>query len=405
MKAYERMLKYIAIKTPSNDASETTPTSQCQFDLARVLVAELRELGVANAEVDDKCFVYATLPATPGYEDKTKIGFIAHMDTVSEFTEGEIRPILTPDYNGEDLPLGDSGRVLTVKNFPHLPSLKGRTLITSDGTTILGVDNKAGIAEIMTMVERLRDENIPHGQISIAFTPDEETGSGASHFDVQRFGAEYAYTLDGDGEGEIQYQNFNACEATFEVNGVNVHPGSAKEVMVNAVLLAAEINAMLPAMEIPRHTSGYEGFYHLLSIHGEEAYAKSQYIIRDHDTHSFEARKQTLRHIQKIMNEKWGADTVKLTIRDEYRNMEGIVAQCMHLIDNAKIACENAGVPIDISPIRGGTDGCQLSFRGLPCPNLGTGGHGFHGPYEHATVEGIDMATDVVVELVKVYAK
>ena len=405
MKAYERMLKYIMIKTPCNEESETTPTSQCQFELAHVLVEELKELGVVNAAVDEECFVYGIIPATPGYEDKTKIGFIAHMDTVAEFCDAEIKPVLTENYNGEDLPLGDSGRVLTVKNFPHLPSLKGRTLITSDGNTILGVDDKAGIAEIMTMIERINEENIPHGQISIAFTPDEETGTGASHFNVERFGAEYAYTLDGDGEGEIQYQNFNACEATFEVNGVNVHPGSAKDVMVNAVLVACEINNMLPACETPRNTSGYEGFYHLLSINGDEGHAKSQYIIRDHDINSFETRRKTLRHIEKIMNEKWGEGTVTLKIREEYRNMEGIVSECMHLIDNAKIACENAGVPIDVSPIRGGTDGCQLSFRGLPCPNLGTGGHGYHGPYEHATIESIDMATDVVVELVKVYAR
>lgn len=405
MKAYERMLKYIVVRTPSDGESETTPSSKCQFDLAEILVKELKELGVDNAFVDEQCFVYGIVPATPGYEDKTKIGFIAHMDTVSDFCDHEIKPILTENYNGEDLPLGDSGRVLTVKDFPHLPSLKGRTLITSDGTTILGVDDKAGIAEIMTMIERLKEENIPHGQISVAFTPDEEVGTGASHFDIEKFGAEYGYTLDGDGEGEIQYQNFNACEATFEVRGFNVHPGASKDVMINAVLVASEINNMLPACETPRHTSGYEGFYHLLSINGDEASAKSQYIIRDHDLNSFEARKKTLRHIEKIMNEKWGEGTVTLTIRDEYRNMEGIIEGCMFLIENAREACKNANVPEDISPIRGGTDGCQLSFRGLPCPNLGTGGHGYHGPYEHATVEGIEMAADVVVELVKIFAK
>lgn len=405
MKAYERMLKYIVVRTPSDGESGTTPSSQCQFELADMLVEELKELGVENASVDEQCFVYGIVPATPGYEDKTKIGFIAHMDTVSEFCDHEIKPILTENYNGEDLPLGDSGRVLTVKDFPHLPSLKGRTLITSDGTTILGVDDKAGIAEIMTLIERLQEEKIPHGQISVAFTPDEEVGTGVSHFDIEKFGAEYAYTLDGDGEGEIQYQNFNACEATFEVRGFNVHPGAAKDVMINAVLVATEINSMLPGCETPRHTSGYEGFYHLLSIHGDEASAKVHYMLRDHDLHSFEARENTLRHIEKIMNEKWGEGTVTLTIKEQYRNMEGIIEGCMHLIENAREACKNANVPEDISPIRGGTDGCQLSFRGLPCPNLGTGGHGYHGPYEHATVEGIEKATDVIVELVKIYAK
>lgn len=405
MKAYERMLKYIVVRTPGDEESAETPTTKCQFDLAEMLVEELKELGVENASVDEKCFVYGIVPATPGYEDKTKLGFIAHMDTVSDFCDHEIRPILTENYNGEDLALGTSGRVLSVKDFPHLPSLKGRTLITSDGTTILGVDDKAGIAEIMTLIERLRDENIPHGQISVAFTPDEEVGTGAAHFDIEKFDAEYAYTLDGDGEGEIQYQNFNACEAVFEVQGFNVHPGASKDVMINAALVAIEINNMLPGCETPRDTSGYEGFYHLCGFNGDEAYAKTQYIIRDHDINSFEARKKTLRHIEKIMNEKWGAGTVTLTIKEQYRNMEGIIEECMHLIDNAREACKLAHVAEDVSPIRGGTDGCKLSFRGLPCPNLGTGGHGYHGPYEHATVEGIELATDIVVELVKIYAR
>ena len=405
MKAYERMLKYLVVKTPCDENCDETPSTKEQFDLAKILVQDLKDLGVEDVELDDKCFVYAKIPATKEYENKTKLGFIAHMDTVPEFCENEIKPVITENYNGEDLKLGDSGRVLKVKDFPHLPSLKGRTLITSDGTTILGVDDKAGIAEIITMVERLKEENIPHGPIRIAFTPDEEKGTGANSFDVERFDADYAYTLDGDGEGEIQYQNFNACEAIFEVNGVNVHPGSAKDVMINAVLVVSEINNMLPACETPRHTSEYEGFYHLLSIHGDEGFAKSEYIIRDHDENSFNARKATLRHIEKIMNEKWGEGTVKLTINDEYKNMECIIENCMELIENAKEACINAGIEPNICPIRGGTDGCKLSFRGLPCPNIGTGGHGYHGPFEHATVEGIDKATDMTVELVKTFAK
>ncbi|MEY8508394.1 peptidase T [Lachnospiraceae bacterium 42-17] len=404
MKVEERLLKYVAVKTPCDEEKETVPTTNCQFALAKMLVEELRELGVSDAELDEKCFVYGIIPATEGYEDKKKIGFIAHMDTVSEFCEGEITPVCTPDYNGEDLVLGTSGRVLSTKDFPHLKECKGRTLITSDGNTILGVDDKAGIAEIMQMIEILRDEKIPHGQISVAFTPDEECGSGAAHFDLEKFDAEVAYTLDGDGEGEIQYQNFNACEAKFEIQGKNVHPGSAKDVMINAVLIAADINNMLPRYEIPRCTEGYEGFYHLLSIHGDEGHAVSEYIIRDHDAGSFEARRSTLRHIEKSLNEIWGEGTVTLTLKDEYRNMEGIVKEHMYLIENARKACKNAGVPEDISPIRGGTDGCKLSFRGLPCPNLGTGGHGYHGPLEHATVEGMEAAVRVVVELVKIFA-
>ena len=404
MEVEERLLKYISIKTPCDENSDKVPTTSCQFNLAKILADGLKDLGLTKVILDDKCFVYGILPATPGYETRKKLGFIAHMDTVQEFCEGEIHPVCTPDYNGEDLVLGDSGRILTTKDFPHLKALKGRTLITSDGNTILGVDDKAGIAEIMQLLEILQTEQIPHGQISVAFTPDEECGSGAAHFDFEAFDAEVAYTMDGDGEGEIQYQNFNACEAKFEINGKNVHPGSAKNVMINAVLIAADINNMLPRYEIPRYTEEYEGFYHLLSIHGDEGYAIAEYIIRDHDTDSFEARKNTLRHIEKTLNELWGAGTVALTLTDEYKNMECIIKEHMYLIDYARQACANANVPEDISPIRGGTDGCKLSFKGLPCPNLGTGGHGYHGPLEHVTIEGMEAAVRVIVELVKIFA-
>lgn len=404
MEVEERLLKYISIKTPCDENSDKVPTTSCQFNLAKILADELKDLGLTKVILDDKCFVYGILPATPGYETRKTLGFIAHMDTVQEFCEGEIHPVCTPDYNGEDLVLGDSGRILTTKDFPHLKALKGRTLITSDGNTILGVDDKAGIAEIMQLLEILQTEQIPHGQISVAFTPDEECGSGAAHFDFEAFDAEVAYTMDGDGEGEIQYQNFNACEAKFEINGKNVHPGSAKNVMINAVLIAADINNMLPRYEIPRYTEEYEGFYHLLSIHGDEGYAIAEYIIRDHDTDSFEARKNTLRHIEKTLNELWGAGTVALTLTDEYKNMECIIKEHMYLIDYARQACANANVPEDISPIRGGTDGCKLSFKGLPCPNLGTGGHGYHGPLEHVTIEGMKAAVRVIVELVKIFA-
>ena len=404
MEVEERLLKYISIKTPCDENSDKVPTTSCQFNLAKILADELKDLGLTKVILDDKCFVYGILPATPGYETRKKLGFIAHMDTVQEFCEGEIHPVCTPDYNGEDLVLGDSGRILTTKDFPHLKALKGRTLITSDGNTILGVDDKAGIAEIMQLLEILQTEQIPHGQISVAFTPDGGCGSGAAHFDFEAFDAEVAYTMDGDGEGEIQYQNFNACEAKFEINGKNVHPGSAKNVMINAVLIAADINNMLPRYEIPRYTEEYEGFYHLLSIHGDEGYAIAEYIIRDHDTDSFEARKNTLRHIEKTLNELWGAGTVALTLTDEYKNMECIIKEHMYLIDYARQACANANVPEDISPIRGGTDGCKLSFKGLPCPNLGTGGHGYHGPLEHVTIEGMEAAVRVIVELVKIFA-
>lgn len=405
MKAYERLLKYVVVRTPSDENSSTVPSSPCQFELGKLLVEELKELGIDNAYMDEKGFVYGKLPATSGYEDKVKLGFIAHMDTVADFCDHDIVPVITENYNGEDFPLGTSGRTLTLTDFPHLASYKGRTLITSDGTTILGVDDKAGIAEIMTMLERVISENIPHGQICVAFTPDEEIGTGAQSFNVEAFDADFGFTLDGDGAGEIQFENFNANKADFEITGVSVHPGSSKDVMINASLVAMEINSMLPSGETPRGTEGYEGFYHLVNMSGDVSNAKLSYIVRDHDASLMTARLNTLRHIEKLMNEKWGEGIVKLTISEQYKNMSEVIATCMHLIENAKKACERANVAPQVLPIRGGTDGCQLSFRGLPCPNLGTGGHGYHGPFEHCTVEGMDEATDIIVELVKIYAE
>lgn len=405
VKAYERLLKYMVVRTPSDENSETVPSSQCQFDLAHLLETEMKELGLTDIYLDDQCYLYGKLPATEGLEDKPAIGFIAHMDTVSDFCDHDITPVITENYNGEDLALGTSGLTLSTETFPHLKDLKGRTLITSDGTTVLGADDKAGIAEILTVIEQLQEQNIPHGPICVAFTPDEEIGTGASHFDVERFGADYGYTLDGGTEGEIQYENFNACKACFDIAGVSVHPGSSKDTMINASLVAMEINSLLPAMETPRGTEDYEGFYHLVSMSGDCSKAQLNYIVRDHDKNFFEARKRTLTLIEKNLNAKWGEGTVKLTLIDQYKNMAEIIAGCMHLIDNAKQACENAGIEALILPIRGGTDGCQLSFKGLPCPNLGTGGHAYHGPYEHITIEGMDKTVAMVTELVKLYTK
>lgn len=405
VKAYERLLKYVVVRTPSDENSETVPSSQCQFDLAHLLEAEMKELGLTDVYLDDQCYLYGKLPATEGLEDKPAIGFIAHMDTVSDFCDHDITPVITENYNGEDLALGTSGLTLSTETFPHLKDLKGRTLITSDGTTVLGADDKAGIAEILTVIEQLQEQNIPHGPICVAFTPDEEIGTGASHFDVERFGADYGYTLDGGTEGEIQYENFNACKACFDIAGVSVHPGSSKDTMINASLVAMEINSLLPAMETPRGTEDYEGFYHLVSMSGDCSKAQLNYIVRDHDKNFFEARKRTLTLIEKNLNAKWGEGTVKLTLTDQYKNMAEIITGCMHLIDNAKQACENAGIEALILPIRGGTDGCQLSFKGLPCPNLGTGGHAYHGPYEHITIEGMDKTVAMVTELLKLYTK
>ena len=399
MKVEERLLKYVGYHTTSDEASDKIPSSDREFALARELESELKELGLSKVVLTDHCYVYGLLPATAGMEYKKAVGFIAHMDTVSDYCNHDITPVITENFNGVSLTL-PAGITLSVHDFPHLGTLKGRTLITSDGSTILGADDKAGIAEILTMIEHLQKDNIPHGTICIAFTPDEEIGMGAEHFNIEQFGAKYAYTIDGDTEGEIQYENFNACKADFHIKGFNVHPGSAKDTMINASLVAMEINNALPAMETPRGTEDYEGFYHLVSMSGDVSEASLNYIVRDHDKNLFEAKKNTLRLIEKNMNEKWGKGTVTLTIKDQYKNMSEIIAGCMNLIDNAKKACELADIVPLILPIRGGTDGCQLSFKGLPCPNLGTGGHAYHGPYEHITVEGMDMTVAMLVKLV-----
>lgn len=405
MKAYERLLKYVQIKTPGDGESETVPSTSCQFDLASILVEEMQEMGITDAQVDEKCYVYGHIPATKGHEDNPRLGLIAHMDTVSEFTSRPIRPVLHKNYDGGVLPLGDSGRVLDPALFTHLGELKGKTLITGDGTTIVGIDDKAGIAAILSTVEHFIKEEIPHGPLSIAFTSDEEIGRGADNFDIPRFGADFAYTLDGGAKGEIEYENFNACEATFNITGVNVHPGTAKDIMVNAAEIACRIQSLLPPEETPEHTEGYEGFYHLFHMSGACEEAKMVYVVRDHDGETFEKRKEFLRSIEKQMQQEYGADKVKLTIRDQYRNMAEKIRPCFHLIENARKACEATGVVPHVQPVRGGTDGARLSFMGLPCPNLGTGGYAFHGPYEHIALEDLEDVTRMLEELVKIYSQ
>ena len=403
MKAYQRLLSYVKISTPSNEESSSSPSSQCQFDLARLLVEELKGLGISDVSLDEHCYVYAHLPATEGLEHCKALGFIAHMDTVSDFCDHAVTPMITEDYDGKELPLGTSGRTLSPEMFPHLRTLKGRTLITSDGTTILGADDKAGIAEILTAVEDLSD--IPHGPISVAFTPDEEIGTGASHFDVKRFGATYAYTLDGDTEGEIQFETFNAAQAKLTFHGTNVHPGSAKNIMVNAALVAMEYDSLLPAAERPERTEDYEGFYHLTHMEGGVSDASLTYILRDHDAQVFDNRQRTMRQAAKFINERYGAGTVELDIRVQYRNMAEVIEKCPSIVENAKKACKAAGVEELILPVRGGTDGSTLSFMGLPCPNLGTGGHAYHGPYEHITLEGMDQSIQVIRELIRIFGE
>lgn len=405
MRAIERLLNYVTVFTTSDDNSTTTPSSSCQFDLAKILVQELKDLGVSDAHVDEKCYVYATIPATPGCENAPAIGLIAHMDTAPDFCGKDVKPQIIENYDGTDVALGTSGRVLSVKNFPHLADLKGRTLITTDGTTLLGADDKAGIAAIMTVAEKLLAGEYPHGKVCIGFTPDEEIGRGADEFDVAHFGADFAYTMDGGIETEIVYENFNACGAAFEINGVNIHPGDAKNKMVNASIVAMEINQMLPACDRPEHTEMYEGFFHLCHMEGSVESAKLYYIVRDHDAKSFASRKKLLRHIEKTMNERYGENTVKLTIQDQYENMEEMIKPCLHIVDSVKeVMCE-MGLTPNVAPVRGGTDGARLSFMGLPCPNIGTGGHAFHGPYEHITAEGLDTAVEIVLNVLKKYAK
>lgn len=405
MKAYERLLNYVKIHTTSCEDSGETPSAKREFDLANILVSELKELGVSDAEVDDKCYVYGHIPATLGYEDKTKIGFIAHMDTAPDFHGEGVNPQVIKDYDGGEIKLGTSGRFLSPEGFPELSTFVGRTVITTDGTTLLGADDKAGIAEIMTAVSEILSEDTPHGKICIAFTPDEEIGCGADYFDVKKFGADFGYTVDGGAENEVEYENFNAASAKICVKGVNVHPGSSKDKMVNAGLVAMEFNALLPVNEIPRETEGYEGFFHLTDMGGNVESACLKYIIRDHDSDKFDEKKMKLIEAGSILNEKYGDGTVEIEIKDQYRNMLEMIKPHMHLIDNAFKAIEMAGeTPIAV-PIRGGTDGARLSFMGLPCPNLGTGGYDFHGPLEHISVEGMDISVNIIKNIIKLYSE
>ena len=396
MRAYERLLKYVSVYTTSDPDSATVPSSMRQYDLAHQFVEELKALGLENVHVDENCVVYGWLSATAGCEKQPALGFIAHMDTAPDCAGENVKPQIIENYDGGDVLLAGSGEKLSPAAFPTLKNLAGMTLITTDGTTLLGADDKAGIAEIMTALESIISEKKPHGKLCIAFTPDEEVGAGVDHFDVEKFGAVYAYTVDGGEEGEIAYETFNACSAEVAVEGLSVHPGSAKDTMINAALVAMEFNALLPAADIPRLTEGYEGFFHLCDMSGDVEHAKLHYIVRDHDRATFEMRKKTLEHAAKTINEKYAREVIRLTIKDSYYNMAEKIAPHMELIENAKRACEKAGMKPFIEAVRGGTDGCRLSFMGLPTPNLCTGGFAFHGPYEHIAVESMDRCAKMV---------
>ena len=401
--AAKRLLKYAAFHTTSDEDSETSPSTARQFALAEALRDELIALGVSNVRMSEYCYVYGEIPASAGCENAPAIGFIAHMDTSPDAPGENVRPRVWEDYDGGDVAIGN-GLTLSVRDFPHLKGLAGRTLITTDGTTLLGADDKAGVAEIMTLAERVIKEGIPHGKICIGFTPDEEVGRGPDHFDVAGFGADFAYTADGDMENCIEFENFNAAAAKAVFTGKSVHPGTAKGVMVNAALLAMEFDAALPKGQTPADTENYEGFWHLTDMKGDVSSAVLQYIIRDHDAASFASRIAKLEEIAADMNARYGEGTVKLTVREQYRNMRERIEPCMHLVENAEAAIAEGGMTPVRKPVRGGTDGARLSFMGLPCPNLGTGANAFHGPYEHATVEGMDAAVGTLVGIVKRYA-
>jgi len=407
MKAYERLIKYAQVHTSSDDGSATVPSTAVQFDLARLLESELIALGVDRVFVDEHAYVYGYIPATAGFEDKPCIGFLAHLDTIpdADFPGFNVKPRVIENYDGGDIALGDSGRVLSPSAFPHLKKLAGDTLVVTDGATVLGADDKAGIAEIMTAAETVLGSDIAHGPIAICFCPDEEIGHGAALLDLERFGAKYAYTLDGAAAGEIEYENFNAAAAEVSFAGFNVHPGSAKNTMINASLVAMEFNSMLPSGDTPRDTEGYEGFFHLTDMSGSVERANLSYIVRDHSATTFEARKQCLGHAADLLNAKYGPGTVTLNIREQYRNMIEVIKPHIEVVDKAMEATRATGLEPKACAIRGGTDGAQLSFRGLPCPNLPTGSFGHHGPYEHAAASQMDLCVSLVLEIIKEFAK
>lgn len=400
-KLLQNFLRYVAIDTESVPDVEQFPSSKKQFDLLTLLRDELIALGIDTKMDEQNGYVYATIPANT--QSSYKLGFIAHVDTSSAVSGANVKPIITANYNGKDIQLAD-GRVLSPSEFASLNAHVGKTIISSDGTTLLGADDKAGVAVIMRLAETLvANPQIPHGEIKIAFTPDEEVGRGTDFFDVKGFGADGAYTIDGGGLGELEYENFNAAGVKVVVNGKSVHPGSAKGLMVNAVLIAMELQSLLPVFDNPMYTEGYEGFFHLTDIVGDCEQATVHYIIRDHDRAKFEAKKVLFEQIVDFLNTKHGAGTVQVTIVDSYYNMKEKVAPHIHLVDNAKLAMERAGVTPHVCPIRGGTDGARLSYEGLPCPNLFTGGYNFHGRFEYIPLEDMYKAYEVALNLVDIY--
>lgn len=405
MELKDRFLKYVGFDTQSNPESETYPSTAKQLILLNHLADEMRELGLDDVEVDSNGYAMGTIPATPGYEDRPVIGFISHVDTSPDMSGANIKPQIIENYDGRDIRLNEH-LVMSVVDFPELNFYKGHTLITTDGTTLLGADDKAGVAEIMTVSEYLMQHpEVKHGKIRIGFTPDEEIGRGVDFFNVEHFGAKFAYTLDGGFEGELEYENFNAASAKIEVQGRNIHPGYAKDKMINALQIVTELNNLLPPCQRPEHTEDYEGFYHLISIKGEVEKASIEYIIRDHSRTKFEEKKRFMQAAVGLLAQKYGEGVIKLTLKDQYYNMREMVEPYPDVVDKAFQAMIASDVQPIVRPIRGGTDGARLSYMGLPCPNLFTGGMNFHGKYEYCSLDTMHKAMKTVLKLIELWAR
>ena len=405
MELKDRFLKYVAIDTQSDENSESFPSTAKQWDLLNLLVEEMKALGLEEVTIDKYGYVMGTIPATKGYEKAPVIGFLAHVDTSPDMSGKDVRPRIIEEYQGEDIVLNPS-LTMRVAEFPELSRFVGHTLIHTDGTTLLGADDKAGVAEIMTAAEYLMSHpEVKHGKIRIGFTPDEEIGRGVDFFDVKTFGADFAYTMDGGYEGELEFENFNAASAKILIKGRNVHPGYAKHKMINAIDVACELNSLVPANERPQYTEGYEGFYHCVGITGTVEEATISYIIRDHDADKFEAKKVWMHNIVGILNNKYGEGVLKLTLKDQYYNMRKMVEPHPQVIELAKEAMVEAEVTPIVRPIRGGTDGARLSFMGLPCPNIFAGGMNFHGKFEYCSLNSMEKAVKVIINLCQLWTR
>ena len=402
----EKFLRYVSYDTQSDSNEKGCPSTKRQLELGKLLVEELKGMGLGDASIDENGYVMASLPSNSNKEIPV-IGFIAHMDTAPDMSGNGVKPQMVEDYDGRDVILNDKNNVvLSPREFPELLKYKGQTLITTDGNTLLGADDKAGIAEIMSAIEYLvQNPDVEHGTIKVGFTPDEEIGRGADHFDVEKFGAQHAYTIDGGEIGELEYENFNACVANLKIQGRNIHPGTAKGKMINSMKVAMEIDSMLPQNEAPQHTENYEGFYHLIGMNGTVELSSMAYIIRDHDMEKFKEKKEMLKSIVYFINKKYGKEMVYLNIKDQYYNMKEKVEPVIQIVEMAKEAMMQAGVEPNVKPIRGGTDGARLSYMGLPCPNIFTGGHNFHGRYEYIPVESMEKAVQVIINISKLYAQ